>query len=44
MARVYAGIDRTLDRSVAIKVLAEPYDRDPASFTASDARRSPPRG
>jgi len=31
MARVYAGIDRTLDRSVAIKVLAEPYNRD-ASF------------
>jgi hypothetical protein len=28
MARVYRGIDRTLDRPVAIKVLAEPYDRD----------------
>jgi predicted Ser/Thr protein kinase len=28
MARVYRGTDRTLDRPVAIKVLAEPYDRD----------------
>jgi hypothetical protein len=28
MARVYWGTDRTLERPVAIKVLAEPYDRD----------------
>jgi hypothetical protein len=28
MARVYRGTDRTLERPVAIKVLAEPYDRD----------------
>ncbi|MGH2671677.1 MAG: protein kinase domain-containing protein, partial [Actinomycetota bacterium] len=28
MARVYRGTDRTLDRPVAIKVLAEPYNRD----------------
>lgn len=28
MARVYRGTDRTLERQIAIKVLAEPYDRD----------------
>jgi serine/threonine-protein kinase len=28
MARVYLGTDRTLGRPVAIKVLAQPYDRD----------------
>lgn len=28
MARVYLGTDRILDRPVAVKVLAEPYDRD----------------
>jgi tRNA A-37 threonylcarbamoyl transferase component Bud32 len=28
MARVYQGTDRTLERTVAIKILAEPYSRD----------------
>ncbi len=28
MARVHLGLDRTLDRPVAIKILAPPYDRD----------------
>ena len=30
MGQVYAGIDRTLDRPVAIKVLRPEYSRDPA--------------